>query len=129
MKYIKQYNSGTTFDILYQDEFENKLVIDGENSPKVIEWLKSNEFEVIEFVPLPLSELKSQKISEFKSIAGSELSKTDYKVIRQYEQGTLEQWEFDTLLSQRQAIRDKSNLLESQVLSAENYETIININW
>jgi hypothetical protein len=76
-----------------------------------------------------LQELKEQKINEFKSIAGSELSKTDYKVIRQYEYSTLSEEDFETLKTQRQAIRDKSNLLESQVLSAENYETIININW
>jgi hypothetical protein len=130
MKYIKKYNSETTFDIFYKDENETKYVVDGENSPKVIEWLsEGNQFEVIEFIPIPIEILKSQKINEFKSMAGSELSKTDYKIIRQYEYNTLPEIEFEALKAERQAIRDKCNLLEEQVLEWDNYESLININW
>jgi len=129
MKYIKKYTSKITFDIFYQDENETKYVVDGENSPKVIEWLKTNQFEIIEFQEPNLNELKLKKIEEFKTMARHELSVNDYKIIRQYEEQTLSDNEFETLKAQRQAIRNKSNFLESQVLQSDNYETIMNINW
>jgi hypothetical protein len=86
--------------------------------------------EIVDGKPvLNLATLRTQKINDFKSMAGSELSKTDYKVIRQTEQNTLSEDDYNTLKVQRQALRDKCNMLESQVLLAKNYKTIININW
>jgi hypothetical protein len=81
-----------------------------------------------QYIPT-LDEQKEYKINEFKGIANSELSKTDYKIIRQYEYNTLPEIEFEALKAERQAIRDKCNLLEEQVLECDNYESLININW
>lgn len=134
MKYIKLYTSPTTFDILYQDENETKFVADGLQSPKVIEWLKTHEFEVIPFT-YDLVEMKIQYIENFRNLANTELVKTDYKVIRQSEQThakktpKMSEQEFISLSNERQVIRDKFNTLETQVNACQTYEELILIKW
>lgn len=125
MKYIKQYYNETGYSILYQDEFETKFVPDGENSPKVIEWLKSNTFEIIPYEEPDLKEYQDNIIKEIKTFANQELLKTDYKINRQLEQiqlgieTTLNEKEYNQLLIERQSIREKSNDIENQILKAE----------
>jgi hypothetical protein len=136
MKYIQRYWQKDKFEIFVQDEYETKLVLQGLSSPKVIAWLEQgNVLEIIPFVEPDLSEVKAQRIQEFKNNANAELSTTDYIVIRHYEQTllnipqTLTNDEFILLCEQRQAIRDKSNSLEVQINSMNNYEEIIAVNW
>lgn len=63
--------------------------------------------------PLYVSEEKSKKaeIADLQNL----LSSTDYKIIRQLEQSTLSAQEYQTLLSQRQAARDRINILQQEV--------------
>lgn len=74
--------------------------------------------------PKPLDLIKQQRIAEFKQKAAAELSPTDYKVIRHRDQlaaslpTTLTDTQYQQLLLNRQAIRDKSNTLEAQVQAA-----------
>jgi len=87
--------------------------------------------ETFEHIPPTFTEIKQQKITEIKQKAAGELSATDYKVIRHRDQlaaslpTTLTSTEYQTLLTQRQAIRDKSNNLEAQV-NAATTETVVN---
>lgn len=74
--------------------------------------------------------LKSTHIAQVKATAGSLLSETDWRVIRASEQGA----QVDaTTLAARAAIRDKSNLFEEAILSADTTEELVTvletINW
>ena len=83
MKYIKKYSTKENYNIFYQDDYETKLVLDGEQSPKVIEWLKTNSFEVVPFVPMPLEEYKTQQIEYVNQLSFQIRDKflPDYKLI------------------------------------------------
>lgn len=85
--------------------------------------------------PIDIQELKNDKLQYVKQKAEWTLRKTDYKVIRHYEQTllgvepTLSQIEFQTVMADRQAVRDYSNYLEQQVKSANTAEQVQNIIW
>ena len=83
MKYIKKYSTKENYNIFYQDEFETKLVLDGEQSPKVIEWLKSNEFEVVPFVPMALEDYKKERIGYVNQLSFDirSIFLPDYKIM------------------------------------------------
>jgi len=74
MKYIKKYSTKGNYNIFYQDDYETKLVLDGEQSPKVIEWLKTNSFEVIPFVPMALADYQKQAKENMYSLGYSVIS-------------------------------------------------------
>ena len=74
--------------------------------------------------------LKSRFVAEIKSTAGNILSATDWKIIRAVETGTTASAE---TLAHRAAIREKSNIFEEAIMSADTVEeliTVLNtINW
>lgn len=76
------------------------------------------------FKPDTFEYFKRQKISETKQYAATELSTTDYKVIRHRDQTdaglptTLTTTEYQQLLTDRQAIRDRSNEIKAQINAA-----------
>ena len=83
MKYIKKYSTKGNYNIFYQDDYETKLVLDGEQSPKVIEWLKTNSFEVVPFVPMLLEDYKKERIEYVNQLSFQIRDKflPDYKLI------------------------------------------------
>ncbi|MHB8171218.1 MAG: hypothetical protein ACYDG6_06715 [Thermincolia bacterium] len=82
-----------------------------------------------------LAEIKRQKITEIKLRAKAELDATDYKVIRHRDQvannltTALTSIEYQALLTSRQAVRDKSNTLETQVNAATTDTAVYAVVW
>ena len=63
-------------------------------------------------IPQTLAELKSQKISNLKHSIGSELSKTDWYVVRYADVGT----EIPAAIKEARAdLRDQSDILEAEI--------------
>ena len=83
MRYTKEYYTKDNYSIFRIDEFEKKYVPNGEQSPKVIEWLKTNEFEVVDFVPIPLADYKVQQIENVNQMSFNLRNEflPDYKLI------------------------------------------------
>ena len=82
--YIKRYKSETEFDIFFKNEYETKFVPNGTESTKVQAWLaEGNEFEVVEFVPIPLAEYKVQQIENCNQLSFQvrNVFLPDYKLI------------------------------------------------
>jgi len=69
------------------------------------------DVEDIDF-PLTLSEMKEQKVSNLKAIIGSELSKTDWYVIRQSDSG--EEMPYN-IKEKRAALRTESDEKEAEI--------------
>lgn len=73
---------------------------------------------------------KNNKIKEIKAKCASILSRTDYKVVRHRDQldgnqtTTLTDAEYKTLLADREALRAKSNLFESEVMALTTLQAI-----
>jgi hypothetical protein len=63
-------------------------------------------------IPQTLAELKSQKISNLKNSIGSELSKTDWFIIRESDSGELTP---QSIKDEREALRTQSNELGKQI--------------
>ena len=63
-------------------------------------------------IPQTLAELKSQKISNLKHIIGSELSKTDWYIIRESDSGEATP---SDIRGERAALRTQSDELEAQI--------------
>ncbi len=82
-----------------------------------------------------LPALRADKMQEFKAKAKAELDPTDYKVVRHRDQvaagqpTTLTNAQYLQLLADRNAIRDKSNTLEQQVIAAQTEATILAVVW
>ena len=82
-----------------------------------------------------IDELKNAKIDEMKESANKELSKTDYKVIKYSEavaakkETDITEEEFVKLSDERQAIRDKCNQKESEIISALTRQDVKSIVW
>jgi len=63
-------------------------------------------------IPQTLAELKTQKISNLKSIIGSQLEKTDWVVIRQMDSGEVAPQE---VINSRADLRTQSNTIEAEI--------------
>jgi hypothetical protein len=63
-------------------------------------------------IPQTLAELKSQKISNLNSIIGSQLSKTDWYIIRESDSGEVTP---QTLKDDRALLRTQGNELKAQI--------------
>ena len=74
-----------------------------------------------------LSELKEQKVSELKSMVGSQLSATDWYIIREADSG---QATPQSIKNERADLRTKSNDLEAQInaLSTKKEVVLFDIN-
>lgn len=62
--------------------------------------------------PLTLSEMKEQKVSNLKSIIGSELSKTDWYIIRESDSGEATP---QSIKDERAALRTESDTKEAEI--------------
>ena len=72
-----------------------------------------------------LQEAKKDAIAQTRRLAKVWLADTDYQVVRQMEQATLPQADFDALKARRQAVRDACNALEESIAACA---TIAEIN-
>lgn len=91
-------------------------------------WLQQDGKAVWQPNEIPLEQLKTEKITQLKSTAGSKLQATDYKAIK-FAEGVLTADEFEPIKVQRQAIRDKCNELELLVAQATSKEELELIVW
>lgn len=95
----------------------------------------ASEAKAMYIEPIDIQELKISKLGYVKQKASFTLGRTDYKVIRHYEQTlmgimtTLSPTEFQTLMANRQATRDYSNYLEQQINEATSVEVVTQITW
>ena len=88
-------------------------------------WVQDNGDGTYTSSPKDLDDLKANQIKTVKNIAGSYLAQTDWKVIRSYDMGiALDQETKDA----RQAIRDRSNELETAINAAATVEELIDVN-
>jgi len=71
-----------------------------------------------------LSEIKTEKILQVKTVTNEELSKTDWKIIKHQETNYLTQNEFDLLKNQRQMIREQSNNIETTIFNLKTIELV-----
>ena len=69
---------------------------------------------------------KQERISEVKELANLELLKTDWKVTKHVETNNLTEIEFNELKAERQAIRNKSNEIENEILSLNTLDEVNN---
>jgi len=82
-----------------------------------------------------IEELRESKINEMKESSNKELSKTDYKVIKYSEavaakkEPDITEEEFIKLSNERQAIRNKCNQKESEIISALTRQDVKSIVW
>ena len=69
-----------------------------------------------------LAELKSQKVSQLKSIIGNKLSLTDWYIIRNADVGT----EIPTAIKEARAdLRDQSDILEAQINALTTKKSVV----
>ena len=80
-------------------------------------------YDVIE-VPIKesLSELKTNKVKELKSIVSSELSQTDWYIIREADSGEATPTD---IRGQRAALRTKSDTIESQINALTSKKAVV----
>lgn len=71
---------------------------------------------------------KLERIKEVKELANSELLKTDWKVIKHQETNYLTPEQYYDLKAERTAIREKSNLIESEINNLQTLELVNNYN-
>lgn len=120
----------------------NFLVAADGDSQSIVKWEVKDtlgnpvqEPTITELEAVWLSALTEQKIKEFKVRATEELAKTDYKVLRHRDQvsasvtTSLTDAEYIQLCKDRQAIRDKSNSLETQVKVETTEAKILAVVW
>jgi hypothetical protein len=69
---------------------------------------------------------KLERIFEVKELANNELLKTDWKVIKHQELNYLTETQFNNLKNERQAIRDLSNEIETEINNLETLELVNN---
>jgi hypothetical protein len=69
---------------------------------------------------------KLERIREVKELANNELLKTDWKVIKHQELNYLTETQFNNLKNERQAIRDLSNEIETEINNLETLELVNN---
>lgn len=112
---------------------EPKIAIEEEKYFRIIDELNDSEslynFKVIDNTiqkvpkPIDLDEEKDKKISEVKKVAHKLLTELDWKSLRHKDEKdmnietSLTEEEYQNLLIQKKAIRDKSNQLETQILN------------
>jgi hypothetical protein len=88
-------------------------------------WVTDNGDGTYTSTPKDLTTLKADQITAVKSIAASYLAQTDWKVIRSYDTSVaLDQETKDA----RQAIRDRSNELETAINATTTVEQLIAVN-
>jgi len=76
-------------------------------------------------IPQTLAELKSQKISNLKHSIGSELSKTDWYVVRHADVGT----EIPAAIKEARAdLRDKSDIVEAEIKALTTKKAVLTYN-
>mgnify|MGYP003641177776 CR=1 FL=1 len=73
-------------------------------------------------IPQTLAELKSQKISNLKNIIGSELSKTDWYIIRESDSGELVS---QSVKDERAGLRTQSDELEAQIKALTTKKAVV----
>ena len=71
-----------------------------------------------------LEDVKTAAIDRARQLASIKLSESDYKVIRQTEQGTLSEADFAALKAERQAVRDDCNALQARVAECNTVEAV-----
>lgn len=74
--------------------------------------------------PKDLDTLKETQIAQVKQIAGSMLSSTDWKIVRQVELAIAVD---EATLTKRAAIRDESNRLETAIVASTTVEELIEV--
>ena len=85
--------------------------------------------------PKPLEQVKSEQVDKFKPCAAAELCVTDWKTIRHVEQTelgietSLTAQEYTDLITERQAIRQKSNDKEAEVMAATTVDEVFEVVW
>ena len=67
---------------------------------------------------------KLERILEVKEKANLELLKTDWKVTKHVETNNLTEIEFNELKAARQAIRDKSDEIEQEILALDTWDAV-----
>lgn len=77
-------------------------------------------------VPRLLNQIKLEKIREVKEVTNLELSKSDWKIIKQNETNYLSQNDFELVKTQRQSIRDLSNDIETEIMNLATIEEVRN---
>lgn len=126
MTFVKEENS------IYQfiDENNNKYCIGSDSQENALAFLQATLHE-----GYSIDVMKFRKINTFKTQARLELDKDEWMVNRHKEQletatpRSLSVEQYNQLLADRQAIRDKSNDLEAQINEATTIEELELINW
>ena len=96
-----------------------------ENNPMPSLELCTETWNTISLIRLR-DQRKLERIREVKELANNELLKTDWKIIKQQELNYLSENDFENLKLERQAIRDLSNKIETEINNLETLELVNN---
>ena len=117
IQHVKSENGVHTFEI-YENGILKERANVGANSKEEAQSILENRQ-----APNELENLRREKINSVRAEASNLLTATDYKVIRHRDQRDLEakttltEVEYQELLNERDAIRNRSNELEKEINS------------